>query len=301
MIRPEFAAMLVGLLGTSIIHLSKGMMRHGIALIQTRRAAGLGRRTAEGRRAWLLYVAGVVVNHTNPIWIIWANVYAAPSYYTSMYGAGLIILLVYARFVLGERLLPRQLSGAALVVIGTTVIGIFGVMYSAPQAYLIRRGPALVAMGTLVVGLLVLLLVRLRRRRAIDVVHEILFGMLAGVLAGFDPILKAIGQSGAAGNVAIPMGGSGLVFFLASFVVALCAFLTIQWGYVRRCRAAIVGAAQNAAFVTAPIVVLALTLPGYDTPPGVIAGVLVVNLGIVLMRDRSRTIQASATATVAKE
>ena len=45
-------AMLIGIVGTSVIHLSKGFMRHGI-----------------GARSRSMYIVGVVMNFTNPLWV----------------------------------------------------------------------------------------------------------------------------------------------------------------------------------------------------------------------------------------
>ena len=101
--RPSFVlAMAIGVLGTSVIHLSKGVMKRGLVLMRE--------RVARPRTARSVYFAGVAMNFTNPLWVIIANRFAPTVYYTSMYGLGLVALLVYARFRLGENISRRQFT-----------------------------------------------------------------------------------------------------------------------------------------------------------------------------------------------
>jgi drug/metabolite transporter (DMT)-like permease len=276
---PQTAAMAIGVLGTSVIHLSKGMARHAVQQI------GAARDAAQKRAARLFYLLAIIINHSNPIWIIWANTYAAPTRYTSMYGFGLVVLLLYSLFVLGERLEPRQLTGALIILGGTAALGIL-TGESAPLGVQgIRTGRALLSMAGAVVATAVLLLSEAARTRGATSRLEIVAGVLAGLLASFDPLLKAMGQSGPCGNTILPSTAVGWILYLASFVIALVAFLVTQWGFFRGCRAAILVAAFNATYVTAPIVVLSLSLPGYRLSGWAWASLVLINAGILAIRS----------------
>ncbi len=131
-------ALLIGLLGTSVIHASKGIMKLGILRI---RAAGVEGRSK--RRASLLYGAGIAANFTAPFWVMVANLFGPTVLYTSMYGAGLVALLLFSRFILHEHLTRRHVLGAAVIMAGTGVLGYGEVTCASPapsQERTLREG-----------------------------------------------------------------------------------------------------------------------------------------------------------------
>ncbi len=253
-------AMLIGVLGTSVIHLSKGLMRHGI---------GSGSRLA--------YTAGVLMNFTNPLWVILANRFAPTVFYTSMYGLGLLPLLFFSRAVLGEHLEQRQYRGISVIVLGTLLIGLGNLLGGKPSLYGANRGILLSVAGIWVAGAPVIS--RLIRRRAVRV-QEYVFGVAAGGLAALEAVVKGVAQAGPDGSTFLPQSASAWWLFGISFLGAAGAFGMIQWSYFRRCRASMMGSLYDVAYVTVPLLLTALLVE--DAALGIwsIAGMVCLFVGV---------------------
>ena len=253
-------AMLIGVLGTSVIHLSKGLMRHGI---------GSGSRVA--------YTAGVLMNFTNPLWVILANRFAPTVFYTSMYGLGLLPLLFFSRAVLGEHLEQRQYRGISVIVLGTLLIGLGNLLGGKPSLYGANRGILLSVAGIWVAGAPVIS--RLIRRRAVRV-QEYVFGVAAGGLAALEAVVKGVAQAGPDGSTFLPQSASAWWLFGISFLGAAGAFGMIQWSYFRRCRASMMGSLYDVAYVTVPLLLTALLVE--DAALGIwsIAGMVCLFVGV---------------------
>jgi multidrug transporter EmrE-like cation transporter len=254
-------AMLIGVLGTSVIHLSKGLMRHGIAS---------GSRVA--------YSAGVLMNFTNPLWVILANRFAPTVFYTSMYGLGLLTLLLFSRAVLGEHLERRQYRGISVIVLGTLLIGLGNLLGGKPSLYGADRMVLLSFAGVWVVGAPVIS--RLIRRKAVRV-QEYVFGIAAGGLAALEAVVKGVAQAGPAGSTFLPQSSSAWWLFGASFLGAAGAFGMIQWSYFRRCRASMMGSLYDVAYVTVPLLLTAILVEDAGLGAWSIAGTVCVSLGVM--------------------
>jgi drug/metabolite transporter (DMT)-like permease len=256
-----FAAMAIGVLGTSVIHLSKGVMRRGIA-----------------RKSSLLFGAGVLMNFTNPVWVILANRFAPTVFYTSMYGLGLVPLLIYSRLRLDERLSRRQYQGVAVIVVGTLLIG-SGNLLGAPSSLYGANATLLVSIATgwLVAAPLAAILIR----RARIHLQEVVFGVAAGGLAAMEALVKGFAQAGPGGSTFLPRTTPGWWLFGVSFLGAAGAFGMIQWSYLRHCRASLMGSLYDVAYVTIPLVVTMALVPG--SSPGIAGagGIVLLGVGVI--------------------
>ena len=268
-------AMAIGVIGTTTIHLSKGMMRLGIARMQRREAD----RTAR-RRASVAYAVGVAMNFTNPLWVILANRFAPTVFYTSMYGVGLVALVIFARLVLGEEIHLKQFAGIAVVLVGTLLVGagnLIGTrvsLFTADRTLLITI--AVVWTVASPVGAVAL------KRRSLPV-QEVFVGFFAGGLAALEAVVKGVSQAGEVQNTLLPTGPGGWWLFGASFLGAAGAFGMIQWSYLRSCRASVMGAVYNVAYVALPLVLTAALVDGSRLGPWSIGGLSVLTAGIVVL------------------
>lgn len=227
-------AMLIGVVGTSVIHLSKGFMRHGI-----------------GARSRSMYILGVLMNFTNPLWVILANRYAPTVFYTSMYGLGLVPLVIFSRLVLKEHLDSRQYRGIVIIVVGTLLIGLGNLMGGKPSLYGVdRRVVGAIAVSWLVGAPLVAILLRHRAVR----VQEYFFGIAAGGLAALEALVKGVAQAGPVTSTFLPQSPVMWWLFGASFLGAAGAFGMIQWSYLRHCRASMMGSLYDVAYVLLPLI-----------------------------------------------
>ena len=297
-------AMLIGIAGTSTIHLSKGVMKHGVVLLRAcalpeaatgsrsaalaetaaaNAAAGSAASTARRVKARGIYTAGVAMNFTNPIWVIVANRFAPTVYYTSMYGVGLVSLLFFSHIVLHERLDGRRLLGAVVVIAGTLIVGLGRIVTPVPAMYLANRTLVLlVAAGWAVAAPLIALF----SRRVSLTLQELLFGLFGGGLASLEAVLKGVAQSGAAGSTFLPQTGPNWVIFVVSFLGAAGAFAMIQWSYLRRCRVSVMAAAYDVSYVALPLVLVAVAVPGEQLGLLSILGLLVLAGGAFMMQSK---------------
>ena len=279
--------MSVGILSTVLIHISKAMERHGIEIfdqIRAKRSGGSKNEphTEENVKKPKIYVAGVLLNFTAPIWAILAGRYAAPSYFTSMYGLGLIALMFYSSNILHEPIEKIEYIGAGILILGTLVLGIENIFRPELDMSAIDLSQI-----WLILGLLILIggiCVVFAYKNGKPMVVGLIFGLFAGATGGLDPVLKGIAQNlgGTAGFT--PSTPSGWWIFFVSFCLAATAFSFTQWGFAKDARASTLVPAYNSLYVVLPIIVMSIALPGFEITGYTILGMALVVTGIVLMQ-----------------
>jgi hypothetical protein len=100
-------------------------------------------------------------------------------------------------------------------------------------------------------------------------------------MASLDAVLKGVAQANATGANVLPVGAGNWLLFLVSFLGAAGAFGMIQWSFVRKCRASMMAAAYDVAYVTLPLVILAAAVPGDRLSLLAVGGVLLLSAGTV--------------------
>ena len=284
-------AMAIGVLGTSTIHLSKGMMRLGISRLRS--------SDADRRRAKMVYIAGVLMNFTNPLWVILANRFAPTVYYTSMYGLGLLPLLLFSRSMLGERLHRSQYAGILIIVAGTLLVGAGNMVGGKPSLFGADRTLLVfVAVAWLIGAPLVSILVR---RRSVGL-QELFFGVAAGGLAALEAVVKGVSQAGAVENTFLPQTVATWWLFGASFLGAAGAFGMIQWSYLRHCRASMMGSIYDVAYVAIPLLLTAAIVDGATLGVWSAVGIAVLAAGVVAVgrAPRRREVETTMKAVEAE-
>lgn len=276
---------LLGTLSTVQVHLAKALERQGIEVFDQLRARLGGRiQPSGGLRKPAIYTVGVILNNTVFIYPLIAQPYGPPALFTSMFGLGLVALLVYAALVLRERLPRSGLAGAAAIISGTLtlgfeqilrppfdrsamdtrtmfiVLGVFLALAAAGMVFTLRRG------GTHLTGLV--------------------FGVIAGAFGGLDPFFKGVGQNLGGTPHFLPGTPGGWAIFLSSFVIGFSAFALTQWGFARKAGASVLVSAYNAAYVLLPLGLQAALLPGYPLHASTVAGAALIVGGMLLMGTR---------------
>ncbi len=269
-------AMLIGIVGTSVIHSSKGVMKLGIQRLQYAHTAGVSKKGASA-----IYSAGMLANFTTPFWVMAANLFAPTVFYTSMYGLGLISLLLFSRFILQEDLNRRHAAGAAIIIAGTGLLGL-GEFVGIPPIFGPETLRPLVIITVVwgVAGVAVALCIARRKL----LFQEIFFGLSAGGMAALDALLKGFAQQGEGGATLIPSTALGGVVLAGSFVLAAGAFGMIQWSYVRFCRVSVMGTAYDLSYVGLPVLLSALLDPEYGLTPFNTAGLVLLALGALVVQ-----------------
>ncbi len=267
-------AIIIGITGSSVVHLSKGLMKLGI---QRSKVPELHHRAGKTRT---IYLTGVVLNFSAPVWIMVANLFASPVVYSSMYASGLLALLVFSRYVLHEHLHPRQIVGAFVTVSGTAALGLAEFHYGSLSLTLAQINPLLAIVAAWIIGgFLIAVLTRTIR----VTVQELFFGLAAGGFAALDALLKGVAQRSGVSARFIPGPGPALIVLAGSFLVAGLAFAFIQWSYLRHCRASIMGIAYDMSFVALPILTYSILIPGYRLSLLSGGGLILLGIGVVLI------------------
>ena len=117
--------LLLGIISTIQTHLAKALERQGIEVFEQIKAKlqRSGQPVEGGLKKPVIYTIGVALNNTLFIWATLAQPYGPPALFSSMFGVGLVFLMVYAAAVLKERITRREMAGAAAIVLGTLAIG----------------------------------------------------------------------------------------------------------------------------------------------------------------------------------
>ena len=272
-------AMLIGFAGTSTIHLSKGVMKLGISRLRPD-APSLVSPVVSRRGAAIIYGIGIALNFTNPLWVIAANRFAPTIYYTSMYGLGLIALLIFSRFTLRESIRPRQVLGVLVIVFGTLVIGFTELSQAPTSLFLASRTRVAVVAGFWLIGAPIAAMLTAGSSIGIQ---EVVFGAAAGGLAALEAVVKGVAQAGATGSTFLPQNAANWVLFIVSFIGAAGAFAIIQWSFLRRCRAAMMGAVYTVSYVSVPLLVVPFLVGSSMINVGCVVGIVILAIGAVLV------------------
>jgi uncharacterized membrane protein len=281
---------ILGICGSGMIHLAKVMERHGIEIFDEIRAKLKNEEIhIEGKvRKPIIYFIGVTFNYTEFLLIMIANAVGSgnSALYTSMWGTGLVIVLVYSSVVLHEQVTRKLQAGTVLILAGSVVLGIEAVFrpnydqatISIPLAYLF-----LVVLG--VIGAIAMFL-------GAKAKSSKLFGVASGVLAGgvgsLDVIFKNIGQSGSGSGHLIPTNVLDALVFLSSFGISGVSFIVSQWGFARKAPASVVIPVYDSMYLITPILFQVLLLQGYELYYSTLIGIALIVIGFVLMKAFSK-------------
>nr|MDO8083355.1 hypothetical protein [Candidatus Sigynarchaeum springense]MDO8119548.1 hypothetical protein [Candidatus Sigynarchaeota archaeon] len=264
------------------MHIAKSMQRQGIEIYdQIRAKIRKEPLQIEGRvKKPFIYLAGVGLNNIEPIWLIIANFFGAyPSLVTSMFGVGLVVLMVYSVKVLHEHVNRRDATGAAIIIGGTLILGIEAFFRPEYAEEAINKVASY--LFTIIFGLLaaVLMIVALRTKSIKNI--GLAFGITAGGFGGQDIIFKMLGQQDLSNVI-------GWFIFLSSFGIAFLAFLFTQLGFARKAPASILVPAYDTAYVLVPLLYQVLLLPGYEIWWTTVLGAAAIIAGIFLMRGLTK-------------
>jgi hypothetical protein len=280
---------LLGILSTTQTHLAKALERQGIEtldLVQARFKRTDDRIEGQAGKP-LIYVAGLALNHTTFIYHLFvAPLGGTTALYTSMYGVGLIALLLYSTRVMKERISRLELLGAAAILLGTLAVGLAGIHHPPLDMSAMSIEPTVTTVILLLGGCLALMVLSLRNG-APDAI-ALAFGLGAGACGSLDPFLKAVGQTAGGGRAFAPHTAAGWILLGSSFLVGEAAVFVTQWGFYRRARASVLVPAYNCSYIVVPVGLQAFLLPGYALDRTTGAGLALIMLGFALLRGLGR-------------
>ena len=278
-----FIALLIGVAGSTVVHLSQGMMRLAIA-----------RRGEDGARA--LYLAGMTMNFSAPLWVILANRFGPTVLYTSVYAVGLVALLIFSCVKLGHRARPSDMAGAGAVAAGAALLAGGTLAGGTPPMAALGAAPLFFA-GAGAVGMLAPVWWMTARRRRLPVPEGIVLGGLGGVFLALDSLLKGVAQSDSGEAAFLPATAAGAALFAMSFAGAGLAFAMTQWAHTRSAPPSQTIAGYDAAYVAAPVFLVPLAAGGAGMPNAwCYAGLACLALGLFLLGAAHPSRPAAAVA-----
>jgi len=271
-------AMLFGIIGSIQLHLAKALQSQGVKtleLVKLRTNSSDSEKLSYDGKIHKSkhYLAGLLLSNSCFIWIILANRFAPSSYFTSMFGVGLIFLIIYADKVMGEHVSASVYKGSIILLIGTLIIGYDGIKHDNITMKDINY--AIVIITAAVFFLLTTLFMIFTPTRKKEIL-TIISAFLAGSLSCFDPILKGLGQHKGGQAGFLPSNSTGWILFASSLIFTTYSFIVTQWSFSSKARISIFVPVFNSAYIILPLILFRIALPGYHFSHITIWGLLII-------------------------
>ncbi|MFX1571440.1 MAG: hypothetical protein ACFFB0_01720 [Promethearchaeota archaeon] len=267
--------LIFGIISTMVLHLAKAMERHGIEIFSRKKSF-----KEKGKKP-LIYIIGFILNNTIVIWQIIGTTFASAAVFSSVFGLGLILLMIYSHYILDEEIIKQELIGAVLIIIGTTFVGILYIIES-PETGVIIYSNFFILL--IVIAILFTILISFSWKTKIGIAF--IFGAVAGTLGGMDNVFKRMGLSSSNFFEAFigAFRGELLSFiFLISFFLGFLAMILTQIGFAKGADASELVPMYNSLYIIAPIVFELLIIENATISIGLILSVALIIVGIFLM------------------
>ncbi|MFW9903622.1 MAG: hypothetical protein ACFFFH_04770 [Candidatus Thorarchaeota archaeon] len=276
-------AMFFGLVLTVQLHIAKGMEKRGIEVFDQIKVRLKKEENPVGSKEKpLVYTVGMILHNTVFIWQILGTSFGLASNVTSMFGMGLIVLMLYSSKILKEDISKIEYIGASILIVGTVIIGIENLNQSTLERGSINTAIALILIVVFIISGLVLVIYAINQKNPLIV--GVSFGLYAGGLGSFDPIFKELGITFGGGSEVAPIYTVGWILYAISFIIGFIALLFTQWGFARKAKASVLVPVYNSVYVTLPIILQLFTIPGYVPSLITVFGVVITIIGITMMQ-----------------
>ncbi|MFX0104604.1 MAG: EamA family transporter [Candidatus Hodarchaeota archaeon] len=270
-----------GIINTLILHLAKAMERHGIEIFSRKKSF-----KEKGKKP-LIYIIGFILNNTVMIWQIFGTTFASAAVFSSVFGLGLILLMIYSHYILHEEISRQELIGAVLIIIGTTMVGFFYI--TEPQ---VAGNVNYVNFFILIIVIIILFSFLIGFSWKTKIAVAFIFGAVAGTLGGTDNVLKRIGLT--SNNFIEAFVGVFRLeldsfIFLFSFLAGLCALILTQIGFAKGADASRLVPMYNSLYIAAPVAFELIIVEGAIVSIGIIISILIIIVGVFLMNIFKKT------------
>jgi len=265
---------LFGLFNTIQLHLAKGMERYGIDIFSKDKSL-----KEKGKKP-LVYVIGIILNYTLFIYQILGNAFSTATVFSSVFGIGVIILMIFSKYILKEKIKKIEYIGAVLIIIGTIVVGytLFELEIYYQDIGLNQSNINWVNFIIVMIIFLGIFIVFLFFSAKTTIAVSLIFGLVAGACGGIDNTLKHLGMI---------EGISLEIFlnpiFLLSFLSGFFAFLITQWGFAKKAKASKLVPSYNSLYILLPVFLEFLIIEGTMITPLQLIFTFVIIIGVILM------------------
>ncbi len=267
--------LLFGIINTLILHLAKSMERQGIEIFSRKKTL-----KEKGKKP-LIYIIGLILNNTVMIWQIIGTSFASAAVFSSVFGLGLILLMVYSHYILHEEIERSELIGAILIIIGTTFVG-FSYIIKPPKTGAIIYLNFFTLLIVIVIIFSILISISWKKK----IMVAFIFGLVAGTFGGMDNVFKRMGLSSS--NFLEAFAGVFRLellsfIFVISFFLGLLAFLLTQIGFAKGAEASKLVPIYNSLYIISPIIFELIMIEGSRISPSIILSIMIIITGVFLM------------------
>ncbi|MCK4238344.1 MAG: EamA family transporter [Candidatus Lokiarchaeota archaeon] len=269
-----FLGILFGLFNTIQLHLAKGMERYGIDIFSRDKSL-----KEKGKKP-LIYVIGIILNYTLFIYQILGNAFSTATVFSSVFGIGVIILMIFSKYILKEKIKKIEYIGAVLIIIGTIVVGytLFELEIYYQDIGLNQSNINWVNFIIVMIIFSGIFIVFLFISAKTTIAVSLIFGLVAGACGGIDNTLKHLGMI---------EGFTLHIFlnpiFLLSFLSGFFAFLITQWGFAKKAKASKLVPSYNSLYILLPVFLELLIIEGTMITPLQLISTFVIIIGVILM------------------
>jgi drug/metabolite transporter (DMT)-like permease len=254
---------------STFLNVGKGMQKWKVAVLANRRRV----LSAEHRRNFAIWVAGVLLTMVATVLYSFALKFTdKPSTVSALNGVGLIGLVVFAWWVLKERVGSRELLGAVLVIAGTALMGAFDQPRPQEAGFSQAGFLAWCVGGVALYAPLALYSWRAKRW------HGLVFGSMGGCMIGTSMVLGDMALADAGNDIFGQFGGPYVYLALIIGTGALGVTQLAFW----RASAMVVVPTMNSFVICTPAGIQALTF-GTILQPIQFVGLAVIVAGVVAL------------------
>jgi len=267
--------LLFGIINTLILHLAKSMERQGIEIFSRKKTL-----KEKGKKP-LIYIIGLILNNTVMIWQILGTSFASAAVFSSVFGLGLILLMVYSHYILHEEIERTELIGAIVIIIGTTMVGFVYIVEPPTTGDIIYLN-----FFTLLIVIVIIFSILISISWKKKILVAFIFGLVAGTFGGMDNVFKRMGLSSSnfleafAGVFRLELLS---IIFVISFFLGLLAFLLTQIGFAKGAEASKLVPMYNSLYICSPIIFELIIIEGSRISPSIILSIMVIIAGVFLM------------------
>ena len=281
---PIFAVLiglLFGVIFSNILHLAKAMEKHGLTILLSKEEGKKDLSFKEKAKKSPIYIIGLILNNTVFVWQFIGVSFSSAAVFSSMFGTGLIILMLYSHYILEEKIIKPELIGAFTIMAGTIMIGVLHIINPPPNENFIYSRFYIVL---IVIAITFTALIIFSAKKRIGV--AIIFGSIAGTFGGMDNIFKRMSFQDM-DLLEIIEGVFTLnpisYIFLFSFIVAGLAFFLTQVGFGLNADASKLVPMYNSFYICAPIFIELIIVENATLSIAKIIAIGIIIVGIFIM------------------
>ncbi|MCP4763420.1 MAG: hypothetical protein GY870_16730 [archaeon] len=274
-----FLCLFFGLCFTVQSHIAKAMQRQGIEIFDRKPLKEKGKKP-------LIWIIGYVLNTVNVVWQVLGSYFGSSVQFLSVFGLGLIVLVLYAWKVMNEHISSRDLIGFFFIILGTVLNGIILIGKGYPE----EKIPANIEIFLfllVVFFLMSFLFIFISKKKGLA--PSLIFGIVTGITATFDAIMKRIGMTN--------YPAIFLLIVVFSMFIGLLSFIIMNYGYAQGAEASKLLPIYNSIFILLPIIIepLIFNHPAFIPNPLQFVSIALASIGIFLLADSIAKIMGPTT------